>query len=88
MTGVPAYFVEGIFGLGEQPGHCCVVSDFKIKELVPDAYMQSIRNLIFHEVGHNKGLQHCSKSGCLMSEQGSVAMLINSGNFCEACRSK
>jgi archaemetzincin len=84
-----AYYDEGIFGLGYQPGKCCVVSDFKIASDNDAEYIQSMRNIILHEMGHNRGLSHCPNPDCLMSEQnGSVFALKKSSEFCEACKSK
>jgi archaemetzincin len=84
-----AYYDQGIFGLGYQPGHCCVVSDFKIASENDAEYIRSMRNIILHEMGHNRGLRHCSNSDCLMSKQnGSTLALKKSKQFCEACKSK
>lgn len=77
-----------VLGLGDFPGHCCVVSDhnFEIGDTV--FYKNRLRKVVLHEVGHNLGLDHCSNDVCIMSEKNkSLTGFLKSGDdYCEACK--
>jgi archaemetzincin len=58
----------GIFGLGDRPGHACVVSDFRLKWF-PARTKDFTINVALHELGHTFGLPHCSyDQRCLMND--------------------
>jgi archaemetzincin len=59
----------GIFGLGYQPGSACVVSTFRLaKNCDQKTFMERIRKVSVHEVGHNLGLDHCTSARCVMRD--------------------
>jgi len=81
---------KSIFGLGYINGNSCVVSSFKLSTPDTTLLLVRIRNVTFHEFGHNLGLPHCSSDTCVMSEQnGDVKSLdrIN-GKYCLECKKK
>ena len=84
------YYVESVFGLGDFPGNCCIVSDFSFKSFDTLFRKSCLRKVVIHEVGHNLNLDHCKLDKCIMSEKnGSFAGLSKSGNdYCEACKNK
>ena len=53
----------GIIGLGYMPGNVCVVSTYRIKNKVSREKFESrLTKVSLHEMGHNLGLNHCTKS--------------------------
>lgn len=84
------YFDPGIFGNGDLPGNCCIVSDYKLGGITDQEYDHALCNSIIHEMGHNYGLSHCQNSSCIMSEQKGAKIVLIRGNldFCDLCRSK
>lgn len=84
-----AYF-SCVFGLGDVSGNFCVISDFLIHSTYPPRSKHRLRTVVFHEMGHNLGLQHCSDDKCIMSEQnGKISTLDKSGNdYCSKCKGK
>lgn len=77
-----------VLGLGDFPGHCCVVSDhnFEIGDTV--FYKNRLRKAVLHEVGHNLGLDHCSSDLCIMAEKykSVTGFLKSADDYCEACK--
>ena len=47
----------GVFGLGSCPGPTCVVSIFRLRK--KKNYIDRLKKICVHEVGHNLGLPHC-----------------------------
>jgi archaemetzincin len=61
----------GVFGLGLQPGQCCVISTFRLARAPGsnELFKQRLAKVVLHELGHNFGLPHCDKDiQCLMSD--------------------
>lgn len=80
----------GIFGLGNCPGHACVVSDFRLKWF-PDQTKDFTINVALHELGHTFGLPHCSYDDrCLMNDsKGGIKELYKEKRMlCSHCLSK
>ena len=82
--------MTGIFGLGYINGNSCIVSSFKLSSPDTNLLFRRIRNVAFHEFGHNLGLAHCLSDTCLMSEQnGDLPNLDRiSGKYCSECKKK
>ncbi len=82
----------GIFGLGLRPGNVCVISAFEKrlgKNSTPKLLKERLQKIAIHELGHNKGLEHCNKNTeCLMhAADGSIKQVDNEKLFfCEDCR--
>jgi archaemetzincin len=47
----------GVFGLGSCPGPTCVVSIYRLRK--KKNYIDRLRKICVHELGHNLGLPHC-----------------------------
>jgi archaemetzincin len=80
----------GIMGLGFCPGHCCVISDYRLQKHPQTQRELNIRLLkvALHELGHNFGLQHCLIESCLMVDAQGKDKLDGENAFCSACRKK
>jgi archaemetzincin len=82
----------GIFGLGLRPGNVCVISTFEKrlgKNSTPRLLRERLQKIAIHEVGHNKGLEHCNKNiECLMhAADGSIKQVDHEKLFfCDNCR--
>lgn len=79
----------GIFGLGTINGRSCVLSGFRLqREKVGRArYLERLRRVAVHELGHTFGLQHCTTGGCLMRDMAGKVVTLDAsdGRFCERC---
>ncbi|MEN9963911.1 MAG: hypothetical protein RL582_1006 [Bacteroidota bacterium] len=72
----------GIMGLGYVPGNASVVSSFRIKN----------KNLLYrialHEIGHNKGIDHCPSKNCFMMDAEKKDRTSEMLLFCDKCKKK
>lgn len=89
-TDTTMYFYSRLFGYAFQSKKACVVSDYRLKSTDTALWMNRIKNVAIHEIGHSLGLSHCSVADCLMSEKYSdIANLNKTGrNYCSLCRKK
>jgi archaemetzincin len=81
----------GIFGLGFRPGKSCVVSTFRLQRNVSHKkFIERLRKVSIHEIGHNLGLPHCPTEDCVMQDaHGKVSTVDNSKEgFCDKCERK
>lgn len=80
----------GIFGLGYRPGTTCVVSTFRLsKKVTKEKMLERLEKVSIHEVGHNLGLKHCTKSKkCLMNDAGGTIKQVDLEkiSFCNYCK--
>jgi archaemetzincin len=80
----------GIFGLGYRPGTVCVVSSFRLKRnALPTLFTERLHKVSIHEVGHNLGLDHCTKDPeCMMSAANGTIKQVDHEKimFCDNCR--
>jgi len=82
----------GIFGLGLRPGNVCVISAYAKrlgKNSTSKLLRERLQKIAIHEVGHNKGLEHCNKNTeCLMhAADGSIKQVDHEKLFfCDNCR--
>ena len=83
-------FQKDVFGLGYVYGNACIISDYRLTSQNEDLLNNRIRKAVFHEIGHNLGLKHCSNDSCLMSELNGNITVLNKpgGDFCERCKQK
>jgi archaemetzincin len=60
----------GVLGLGLRPGTVCVISTFRMKRNVSEErILDRLEKVSLHEIGHNLGLNHCTKdNSCMMND--------------------
>ena len=77
-----------IFGLGYVSGNSCIITDSRLISTDTALYLNRLRKVILHEMGHNLGLQHCSNETCIMSESNGNIVSLNKtgGDYCENCK--
>lgn len=81
-----------IFGLADVRGRCCVVSTCRLRESFwgepekEDVLRRRTLKILYHELGHTFGMQHCGKIQCAMCYHNSVPELDASYVwFCKSC---
>lgn len=89
-TKEPVYKYEdwGVFGLGYRPGASCVVSTFRLKHTDNALFVQRVKKVAVHEIGHNLGLAHCPNKECVMQDAAESISTIDNVelNLCASCR--
>lgn len=80
----------GIFGLGYRPGASCVVSTKRLKHPSRAKFIDRLKKVILHELGHNLGLPHCKNQNCFMRDAAETIKTIDQVelNLCEKCFNK
>ena len=80
----------GIFGLGYRPGASCVVSIFRLKHQDKSKFIDRVKKVTLHELGHNLGLPHCENQDCFMRDAAETIKTIDQVelNLCDKCFSK
>jgi len=83
------YAVWGIFGLGSCPGKASAVSMHRLQTRNEQVLLHRLRTVVFHELGHNLGLTHCSNPHCIMNDANEkISTIDNSDDFCPRCLKK
>jgi archaemetzincin len=88
-TTLPGKQDWGIFGLGYQPGNACVISVCRLKSITYQQYQERFIKVLLHELGHNRGLPHCTyNEHCLMNDaKGTMAQVDKERKWlCSNCR--
>ena len=87
---VNKYTDWGIFGLGYRPGTACVVSTFRLNNSNNTLFINRLKKVAVHEIGHNLGLKHCKTVGCVMQDAAETIKTIDSVslNLCPLCKKK
>lgn len=79
----------GVFGLGFRPGTTCVISTFRLKKNVPKAkFLERLKKVALHEIGHNLGLDHCTNDKeCMMTSASGTVKQVDREKvwFCSKC---
>jgi len=79
----------GIFGFANLNSTACVVSTFRLRSGQPseELFVQRVRRVVNHELGHTFGLLHCDHAGCLMRDVGGSIKTVDdgTGEFCARC---
>jgi archaemetzincin len=79
----------GVFGLGFRPGTTCVISTFRLKKNVSKAkFLDRLKKVCLHEIGHNLGLEHCTNNKeCLMNDADGTVKQVDREKiwFCLKC---
>lgn len=75
----------GVFGLGRVGCNVCVISSMrpKLHKLQSD---DNMRKLMFHELGHAFGLNHCNDQHCFMVDAEHGDKFAQTPAFCEKCK--
>ncbi|MBO9699762.1 MAG: hypothetical protein J7604_06090 [Sporocytophaga sp.] len=58
----------GIFGLGYCPGSSSIISSFRLRNKYKKLFVERIKKVSIHELGHNLGLNHCENTLCVMQD--------------------
>lgn len=79
----------GVYGLGDLGGAPCVVSTFRLGRggASEELFSERVVKAVNHELGHTFGVDHCLRSGCLMSAAAGTMRRVDSGAGapCAAC---
>lgn len=80
----------GIFGLAYCPGKSSIVSSFRYQNTTPNKFIDRLRKICTHELGHNLGLKHCPDKNCVMTDAAETINTIDNVNLelCSECLKK
>jgi len=80
----------GIFGLGFRPGPTCVLSTYRLKTNKKNKFIDRMKKVCMHEIGHNLGLPHCTfGEKCVMRDAAETIKTIDNVDLalCSNCES-
>lgn len=81
-----------VFGYGSCPGYTCVVSVKRLwaRNANEKTFLQRLKNISVHELGHTFGLPHCPVQKCVMNDANETILTIDrsTGLFCKDCSTK
>jgi len=80
----------GVLGLGYRPGPVCVISTHRMKTANRHKFIERLKKIAVHELGHNLGLKHCnSNTKCVMRDAAETVKTIDFVDLklCEKCQS-
>lgn len=80
----------GVFGLGYRPGPSCIVSTYRLKNTDQRRFIERLKKVSMHELGHSLGLDHCESEHCVMRDAVETIKTIDGvdSKLCEPCRRK
>lgn len=87
------YLDWGVLGLGLMPGRVCVISTFRLKskKISHDKFIERLKKVCVHELGHNLGLKHCEHDPkCVMRDAAETVKTVDnvSPTLCKHCRNE
>ena len=75
-----------VFGQAELPGHCAVISIFRLHHDRNELFYNRMLKEAVHELGHTLGLKHCPDIHCVMHFSNSLEDTdIKSESYCGRC---
>lgn len=78
---------EFVFGEATLGGFWAVVSTARLSGAGPELSLERLSKEVAHEIGHLRGLDHCSDPGCVMARSADVdAIDRKSVELCGRCR--
>ncbi len=80
----------GVFGLGYRPGESCIVSVYRFNNTERTKYIDRLKKICTHELGHNLGLNHCPNKQCVMTDAAETIKTVDNVllRLCDKCRKK
>jgi archaemetzincin len=75
----------GIMGLAYQPGSSCVVSGYRLHKTNLN---EEFFKVVLHEIGHTRGIRHCSRDNCFMRPAEGRNVTAEVHIFCQDCNKK
>lgn len=81
-TSVHGHKDFGVMGLGYVGGNASVVSSFRIKN------KNLLYRIAWHELGHNKGIDHCPSKNCMMMDAEKKDRTKEMLFLCDKCKKK
>jgi len=80
----------GIFGLGYRPGSSCIISTHRAAHRNSVIYLDRMKKISIHELGHNLGLEHCATPYCVMQDAAETIKTIDKikPQLCSSCKRK
>jgi archaemetzincin len=80
----------GVFGYGYRPGESCIVSTYRLSKSTDNIFLNRIKKISLHELGHNLGLDHCESPDCVMRDAAETIRTIDQvkAGLCNQCRDK
>lgn len=80
----------GIMGLATLPGKSSILSTYRIKTNNERLFIERVKKLSIHELGHNFGLAHCEQNQCVMQDAIESIKTIDNAKtgLCEQCISQ
>jgi archaemetzincin len=78
----------GIFGLANSPGDAAVVSTYRLKHKDQAMFINRLKKVAVHEIGHTLGLPHCESASCVMADAAESIRTIDQARLelCDRCR--
>ena len=85
---VSKYYDFGIFGLGRLNGDACIVSMHRLKHSNTSIFLNRVKKIAVHEIGHTIGLEHCATEKCVMNDANESISTIDRAGFelCGMCK--
>jgi archaemetzincin len=80
----------GIFGLGYRPGNSSIISSYRLNHHTEAIFIERIKKVSLHELGHNFGLKHCDSELCVMRDAVETIATIDQvyASLCSSCKEK
>lgn len=81
------YLDWGIFGLGYRPGDSCIISTKRIHHPQQKIFLDRMKKVTMHEIGHNLNLPHCPSEYCVMQDAAETIQTIDKVHLklCDDC---